>query len=903
MRPMILTMSAFGSYADCVTIDFGQVQQGLFLITGDTGAGKTTIFDGITYALYGQTSGGRRDGTMMRSQYAPDGTKTYVDLTFSTGGQVWRVLRSPEYERESKRRNKDGGRTMTKERGSVELYQPDGSLYPGNRQEVNRKLVEILGVDARQFMQIAMIAQGDFLRLLLAKSDERKEIFSRIFDTRIFGRVQEELKNRNKRCYGELEDNRKSCLREIEQLEVSESTVQEKEELLRTGQKEPDLEAVLAFAERMLEEDKLQYEQSRKEMKKTTATLEKLNQRYSVEKERAESFSKLTQLEKQIRVLEEKREEKEQEKERIGAAKRAAKVEMVYVGYRETAESRERMQMQEKQLKAWLEERKEETEKLKEKEKTWNSYVQKLEEKEVPVLERLRQALEQYGQLQSHLKEAQRLEIHRQQAADSYRKADLSYRQQAQRYETLYQEYLAGQAGILASGLQDNYPCPVCGSLHHPAPAESVSKNLSQELVEKERERRNQVENTREDRRQKYQQSENLYQQEIAVIREQQTHLLHREQTEEESLEVMKNRWEDWEEKARKRLIDGEEKLQISKKELDRVSGSLQKFLQEENRKKGQLEEVQRQCKTLKQQEQEKQNAYEQVRREQLFEKEEDFKKACMKPAELERRQKAIDAYEEELRRSCQEVEWLRSQLKEKEAPDLEQTEKELKEQKEQQRLKERELRKLYSRRETNQQANRRLQQLTKEREELRKRYQVLNTLSRTANGSLTGTAKIDLESYMQRQYFQHMIRCANRHLERMAAGQFLLKCRSMENLSTQGNTGLDLDVYSLITGKVRDVKTLSGGESFMAALALALGMTDVITQAVGAVHIDTLFIDEGFGSLDENAREQAIRILQGLSGGSRLVGIISHVTELKEQIEQKLVVTKGKSGSKVEWK
>ena len=207
----------------------------------------------------------------------------------------------------------------------MELYQPDGSLYPGNRQEVNRKLVEILGVDARQFMQIAMIAQGDFLRLLLAKSDERKEIFSRIFDTRIFGRVQEELKNRNKRCYGELEDNRKSCLREIEQLEVSESTVQEKEELLRTGQKEPDLEAVLAFAERMLEEDKLQYEQSRKEMKKTTAALEKLNQRYSVEKERAESFSKLTQLEKQIRVLEEKREEKEQEKERIGAAKRAAK--------------------------------------------------------------------------------------------------------------------------------------------------------------------------------------------------------------------------------------------------------------------------------------------------------------------------------------------------------------------------------------------------------------------------------------------------------------------------------------------------------------------------------------------------------------------------------------------------
>lgn len=903
MRPMILTMSAFGSYADCVTIDFGQVQQGVFLITGDTGAGKTTIFDGITYALYGQTSGGRRDGTMMRSQYAPSGTKTYVDLTFSNGGQVWRVLRSPEYERESKRRNKDGERTMTKERGSVELYQPDGSLYPGTRQEVNRKLVEILGVDARQFMQIAMIAQGDFLRLLLAKSDERKEIFSRIFDTRIFGRVQEELKNRSKRCYGELEDNRKLCLREIEQLEVSESTAQEKEELLRTGQKEPDLEAVLAFAERLLEEEKAQYEQSQKEMKKTTAVLEKLNQRYSVEKERAQSFAKLAQLEKRLGVLEAEREEKDQEKERIGAAKRAAKVETVYAGYREAAESKKRAKMQEKQLEGWLEERKAETGKLKEKEETWSSYVKKLEEKEVPVLERLRQALEQYGQLQSHLKEAERLEKHRQQEADRYRRADRAYRQQAERYEALYQEYLAGQAGILAAQLKENVPCPVCGSLHHPSPAKRPLANLSQELVEKERERRNQAENDREACRQKYQETENRYQQEMAVIREQQMRLLQREQNEEENLEVMKNRWEEWEEKARKRLKDGEEKLQVSKKELDRATQSLQKFLQEENRKKGQLEEVQRQCEIFKEQEKEKRTAYEAMRSEQQFETEEDFQNACMKPAELERREKALEAYEEQLRQSRQEVDWLRQQLKGKETPDLAQTESELKEQKEQQRMQERELRKLYSRRETNQQAVRKLQQLTKEREELRKRYQVLNTLSRTANGSLAGTAKIDLESYMQRQYFQQMIRCANRHLERMAAGQFLLKCRRLENLSTQGNAGLDLDVYSLITGKVRDVKTLSGGESFMAALALALGMTDVITQAVGAVHIDTLFIDEGFGSLDENAREQAIRILQGLSGGSRLVGIISHVTELKEQIEQKLVVTKGKSGSKVEWK
>ena len=187
MRPRRLKMSAFGSYAGETEIDFTRVRQGVFLITGDTGAGKTTIFDGITYALYGQTSGGRRDGAMMRSQYAPVGTKTFVELEFENRGEIYRIIRNPEYERESKRKNKEGEYTLTKEKAGVALYLPDGSLYRGNKQETNGKVVEILGVDVRQFTQIAMIAQGDFLKLLLAKSDERKEIFSRILIRRFSG--------------------------------------------------------------------------------------------------------------------------------------------------------------------------------------------------------------------------------------------------------------------------------------------------------------------------------------------------------------------------------------------------------------------------------------------------------------------------------------------------------------------------------------------------------------------------------------------------------------------------------------------------------------------------------------------------------------------------------------------
>lgn len=270
---------------------------------------------------------------------------------------------------------------------------------------------------------------------------------------------------------------------------------------------------------------------------------------------------------------------------------------------------------------------------------------------------------------------------------------------------------------------------------------------------------------------------------------------------------------------------------------------------------------------------------------------------------EKERLEREIERYEKQRTEAGQKKKLLEDQLKGKEKPDLETVESELKELKNRQHTLEEQLRRVYSRKEKNRAAKRKLTELSGERITLRRAYEKVGNLSRTANGNLSGSVKIDFESYMQRQYFEQMIHCANHHLQKMASGQFLLRCRSLEHLSTQGNAGLDLDVYSLVTGKIRDVKTLSGGESFMAALALALGMTDVITRTTGAVQADTLFIDEGFGSLDENAREQAIRILQELAGGKRLVGIISHVTELKDQIDRILMVTKTKTGSRAEWK
>ena len=194
------------------------------------------------------------------------------------------------------------------------------------------------------------------------------------------------------------------------------------------------------------------------------------------------------------------------------------------------------------------------------------------------------------------------------------------------------------------------------------------------------------------------------------------------------------------------------------------------------------------------------------------------------------------------------------------------------------------------------------LKRLWKGQETQEKEYRLLRHLFQTANGRLSGSAGLDFQTWVQRQYFQRMIQAANRRLNVMADGQFLLQCRSLDALGKQGEVGLDLDVYSMVTGKVRDVKTLSGGESFLTALAMALGMADVIQSTAGYVQIDAMFIDEGFGSLDEESRMRAIRILQDLAGGKRLIGIISHVQELKDQIDRKLIVKKDEKGSHVYW-
>ena len=928
MKPLKLTMSAFGSYAGKNVIDFIGQQQGIFLITGDTGAGKTTIFDAITYALYNQTSGGERNGNMMRSQYAQPETETYVELEFLYRGQTYRVRRNPDYK--ITKTLKNGKIREQKVPHSVELTLPDGTVFPEKKNATDAKIIEILGLTADQFSQIVMIAQGDFLKLLYTKSDERKMIFSKLFRTDIYWKIQENLRRKSMEMDERIQENDRAFEQEKSRIIL----LPESEEL-------PLDELVERLRERL--KDAL------KEQNLRRANVEELNKKITKYEEINKLFVSLEKIRQNGKELEARQAESKERRQQIENARKADKVLV--------AEQQNLRQQQEVEQSAQAIAKMTETlandQEMFETLKTQQQEAEAKQKREAADIQKKMLALEQsfpsYEALQNARSEEQQAKkvwedlgkiseesFHKKKAGiaalkeqqkrqeqvveqtkKNWEQTSLSASESAKHYEHMYEAFLKEQAGILAENLSAGCPCPVCGSTVHPDPAKLSDHAVTELEVEQAKKTRAAAEEKRDlayaafeaEKTEKQKLAQAVEKEEADFVLAQTIAKQQRKEAEQNYVSLQKIAEQIREKlvypslaEAKKQYAAMQKALEAAEQEIAKKRQKVSELAEAMNTLKGQKLAEEENQKTAKKLAVKTEKEYAKLLEKSGFVSEETYHLAILPErgrSKLEREEKE---YESQCLRQQSEQKLLEKQVSGKTYTDTTELNEQLKAEKQALKEAEKTYMELHTAYENDRSVLQNCAVYLEKGKKLESEDQVIKSLSKTANGRLSGSAKIDFETYIQRQYFKQIIHEANKRLLTMSNHQFILKLKEEANTGRKTNEGLDLSVYSLVTDSERDVKTLSGGESFLAALAMALGLSDIVERSAGAIHPDMMFIDEGFGSLDAQSRQQAIEVLGELAGDSRMVGIISHVTELKEQIDRKLVVSRTDRGSRAVW-
>lgn len=928
MKPLKLTMSAFGSYAGKNVIDFTGQQQGIFLITGDTGAGKTTIFDAITYALYNQTSGGERNGNMMRSQYAQPETETYVELEFLYRGQTYRVRRNPDYK--ITKTLKNGRIREQKVPHSVELTLPDGTVFPEKKNATDAKIIEILGLTADQFSQIVMIAQGDFLKLLYTKSDERKMIFSKLFRTDIYWKIQENLRRKSMEMDERIQENDRAFEQEKSRI----IPLPESEEL-------PLDELVERLRERL--KDAL------KEQNLRRANVEELNKKITKYEEINKLFVSLEKIRQTGKELEARRVESKERRQQIENARKADKV---LVAEQQNLRQQQAVE-QSVQAIAKMTETLANNQEMFETLKTQLQEVEAEQKREAADIQKKMLALEQsfpsYEALQNarseeqqakkvwedlgktseesfHKKEAGIVALKEQQKQQeqvveqtkkNWEQTSLSASESAKHYEHMYEAFLKEQAGILAENLSAGCPCPVCGSTVHPDPAKLSDHAVTELEVEQAKKTRAAAEEKRDlayaafeaEKTEKQKLAQAVEKEEADFVLAQTIAKQQRKEAEQNYVSLQKIAEQIREKlvypslaEAKKQYAAMQKALEAAEQEIAKKRQKVSELAEAMNTLKGQKLAEEENQKTAKKLAVKTEKEYAKLLEKSGFVSEETYHLAILPErgrSKLEREEKE---YESQCLRQQSEQKLLEKQVSGKTYTDTTELNERLKVEKQALKEAEKTYMELHTAYENDRSVLQNCAVYLEKGKKLESEDQVIKSLSKTANGRLSGSAKIDFETYIQRQYFKQIIHEANKRLLTMSNHQFILKLKEEANTGRKTNEGLDLSVYSLVTDSERDVKTLSGGESFLAALAMALGLSDIVERSAGAIHPDMMFIDEGFGSLDAQSRQQAIEVLGELAGDSRMVGIISHVTELKEQIDHKLVVSRTDKGSRAVW-
>ena len=928
MKPLKLTMSAFGSYAGKNVIDFTGQQQGIFLITGDTGAGKTTIFDAITYALYNQTSGGERNGNMMRSQYARPETETYVELEFLYRGQTYRVRRNPDYK--ITKTLKNGKIREQKVPHSVELTLPDGTVFPEKKNATDAKIIEILGLTADQFSQIVMIAQGDFLKLLYTKSDERKMIFSKLFRTDIYWKIQENLRRKSMEMDERIQENDRAFEQEKSRIiplpESEELPLDELVERLRERLKDALKEQNLRRANvEELNKKITKYE----EINKLFRSLEKIRQTgKELEARQAESKERRQQIEnarKADKVLVAEQQNLRQQQEVEQSAQAIAKMTETLANDQEMFESL-KTQLQESEA-----EQKREAADIQKKmlalEQSFPSYealqnARSEEQQAKKVWEDLGKTSEESFHKKetgiAALKEQQkRQEQVVEQTKKNWEQTSLGASESAKHYEHMYEAFLKEQAGILAENLSAGCPCPVCGSTVHPDPAKLSDHAVTELEVEQAKKTRAAAEEKRDlayaafeaEKTEKQKLAQAVEKEEADFVLAQTIAKQQRKEAEQNYVSLQKIAEQIREKlvypsfaEAKKQYAAMQKALAAAEQEIERKRQKVSELAEAMNTLKGQKLAEEENQKTAKKLAAKTEKEYAKLLEKSGFVSEETYHLAILPERSRSKLEREEKEYESQCLRQQSEQKLLEKQVSGKTYTDTTELNEQLKAEKQALKEAEKTYMELHTAYENDRSVLQNCAVYLEKGKKLESEDQVIKSLSKTANGRLSGSAKIDFETYIQRQYFKQIIHEANKRLLTMSNHQFILKLKEEANTGRKTNEGLDLSVYSLVTDSERDVKTLSGGESFLAALAMALGLSDIVERSAGAIHPDMMFIDEGFGSLDAQSRQQAIEVLGELAGDSRMVGIISHVTELKEQIDRKLVVNRTDNGSRAVW-
>ena len=912
MRPLELTLSGFGPFADKTEIDFEKFgKTGVYLICGDTGAGKTTIFDAICFALYGRPSGQYRDPQSLRSKYALPETKTYAELTFEYSGKKYTVFRNPEYERPKKR-----GEGVTKEKADATLTLPSGKVIT-SKNEVDSKIPEIMGMDAAQFAQIAMLAQGDFARLLNASTDERMKIFRRIFNTYPYRTLQEELK----RSFLDVSDELKTCEESIKQYVQGIMCPEGSpfgDELKRAVDGEFLTGEILELAGRIISADEKLEEETSTLIIELDGKIEKLAQRLAaaeetekIEQNLKENSEKLKEahnlLKEAAQVLEA---EKEKHKGVSALNGKIAAAENELSEYKELDGKNKEKAALEKEISALNSDKKKAQE-------DFAGIREELEKERIELKE-----LEDLGEMlaklkyekENLLKSAGTVKAFEDELSD-YRKLKETYglkkdefieaRDKAEEerkiYERMNRAFLDEQAGIIAQTLLPGRPCPVCGSLEHPDIAQITRNAPEKEELEAQKALS-----------QKASEAESALSREAGVLKgslkEKETKLasdaaeifasgspdnideLVSAKKEEINSAFIKNKEklkEIKEKEKRKKLIDTD----IPKKEeaAENLKGKIdfyeKQILEKQTLKAAATQRIT--ClagKLAFSGEKEAKKVLAKLKKERdLAEK--DFETAVSEYNRLDKEAASVKSLVEDAAKSLKdrkiedtdELSALKSSLAEKREEALNLS------------------KQTVSRLTANKAAYKNIEVCGEKLRILKKRWRCVKPLSDTASGYVAGKQKIQLETYVQMTYFDRIISKANARFMVMSEGRYELK--RIKTFDGRVQSGLELGIIDHYNGSERSVKTLSGGETFLASLSLALGLSDEVQSRAGGISLEALFIDEGFGSLDSGTLRLAMRALNSLAGQERVIGIISHVEELREKIDRQIIVTKGRDG------